>query len=79
MFMFLNLQFVDFLVALGLLLMLNENLKYAEGSDPSLYSGKIIECAWDGDRHEWIFKRIRTDKSNPNDFNTYKKVLRQLL
>ncbi|XP_073221868.1 uncharacterized protein [Cicer arietinum] len=51
---------------------------FEEGSDPSLYSGKIIECAWDGDRHEWIFKRIRTDKSNPNDFNTYKKVMRSI-
>lgn len=43
-----------------------------------LYSGKIIECAWDGDRNEWIFKRVRTDKSTPNDLNTYKKVMRSI-
>ncbi|KAG5022647.1 hypothetical protein JHK85_018989 [Glycine max] len=44
-----------------------------EGLDPLHYSGKIIECSWDSDRQEWIFKRIRTDKSTPNDFNTYRK------
>lgn len=51
---------------------------FEEGSDPMLYSGKIIECAWDGDRNEWIFKRVRTDKSTPNDLNTYKKVMRSI-
>ncbi|CAJ2670676.1 unnamed protein product [Trifolium pratense] len=51
---------------------------FEEGSDPLLYSGKIIECAWDGDRNEWIFKRVRTDKSTPNDINTYKKVMRSI-
>ncbi|KAJ1437341.1 Nucleic acid-binding, OB-fold [Sesbania bispinosa] len=51
---------------------------WKEGSDPLLYSGKIIECAWDSDKQEWIFKRIRTDKSTPNDFNTYKKVMKSI-
>ncbi|CAL5192252.1 unnamed protein product [Lathyrus oleraceus] len=51
---------------------------FEEGSDPMPYSGKIIECAWDGDKNEWIFKRVRTDKSTPNDFNTYKKVMRSI-
>ncbi|AES79509.1 mRNA capping enzyme, putative [Medicago truncatula] len=27
-----------------------------EGSDLVLYSRKIIECAWDGDRNKWIIK-----------------------
>lgn len=58
---------------------LMKNPKSAEGSDPLNYCGKIIECAWDSDKQEWIFKRVRTDKSTPNDFNTYKKVLCQLL
>ncbi|KAL3010327.1 hypothetical protein AAZX31_07G135700 [Glycine max] len=49
-----------------------------EGLDPLHYSGKIIECSWDSDRQEWIFKRIRTDKSTPNDFNTYRKVMRSI-
>lgn len=55
--------------------MLNRNLNFAEGSDPLLYSEKIIECSWDSDKQKWVFKRVRTDKSTPNDFNTYKKVL----
>ncbi|PNY06317.1 mRNA-capping enzyme, partial [Trifolium pratense] len=49
-----------------------------DGSDPSLYSGKIIECTWDFDNLEWIFLRIRTDKSTPNEFNTYRKVMRSI-
>jgi len=59
--------------------LLNGILKPAEGSDPLHFSGKIIECSWDSDRQEWIYKRIRTDKSTPNDFNTYRKVLCQHL
>ncbi|KAG6640172.1 hypothetical protein I3843_10G146200 [Carya illinoinensis] len=51
---------------------------FGDGSDPSLYSGKIIECKWGFDEEEWIFMRIRVDKSTPNDFNTYKKVMRSI-
>lgn len=46
----------------------------SDGSDPLLYSGKIIECSWDSDEQVWVCMRIRTDKSTPNDFGTYKKV-----
>lgn len=46
----------------------------ADASDPSSCSGKIIECSWDSDSKLWVFMRVRTDKSTPNDFNTYKKV-----
>jgi mRNA-capping enzyme len=53
-------------------------VSFKEGSDPSFYSGKIIECAWDSVENEWILMRIRTDKSTPNDFNTYRKVLRSI-
>ncbi|KAG4403438.1 hypothetical protein GLYMA_01G111200v4 [Glycine max] len=49
-------------------------VEFTDGSDPSLYSGKIIECSWDFDKLEWKFMRIRTDKSTPNEFNTYRKV-----
>jgi len=49
-------------------------LNSADGTDPSVYSGKIIECSWDFDKLEWKFMRIRTDKSTPNEFNTYRKV-----
>ncbi|KAH1069018.1 hypothetical protein GYH30_006556 [Glycine max] len=49
-------------------------VEFTDGSDPSLYSGKIIECSWDFDKLEWKYMRIRTDKSTPNEFNTYRKV-----
>ncbi|XP_027348894.1 mRNA-capping enzyme-like isoform X1 [Abrus precatorius] len=59
-------------------LMEGYRVAFEEDSDPLLFSGKIIECSWDSDRQEWIFKRVRTDKSTPNDFNTYKKVMRSI-
>ncbi|KAM3693145.1 hypothetical protein ACJW31_08G144200 [Castanea mollissima] len=51
---------------------------FEDGVDPSSYSGKIIECSWDSEKDEWIFMRIRLDKSTPNDINTYKKVVRSI-
>ncbi|CAL5210801.1 unnamed protein product [Lathyrus oleraceus] len=59
-------------------LMDGNKVAFPDGSDPSLYSGKIIECTWDFDNLEWIFLRIRTDKSTPNEFNTYRKVMRSI-
>ncbi|KAJ1411281.1 Nucleic acid-binding, OB-fold [Sesbania bispinosa] len=59
-------------------LMEGNRVSFTDGSDPSLYSGKIIECSWDFDEQEWKFLRIRTDKSTPNEFNTYKKVMRSI-
>ncbi|XP_045833751.1 mRNA-capping enzyme-like isoform X2 [Trifolium pratense] len=59
-------------------LMDGNKVAFKDGSDPSLYSGKIIECTWDFDNLEWIFLRIRTDKSTPNEFNTYRKVMRSI-
>ncbi|WVZ16817.1 hypothetical protein V8G54_009799 [Vigna mungo] len=53
-------------------------VEFTDGTDPSLYSGKIIECCWDFDKLEWKFMRIRTDKSTPNEFNTYRKVMRSI-
>jgi mRNA-capping enzyme len=46
--------------------------------DPSLYSGKIVECAWNSDDEVWTFMRIRIDKTTPNDINTFRKVLRSI-
>ncbi|KAG2690772.1 hypothetical protein I3760_09G205100 [Carya illinoinensis] len=51
---------------------------FKDGTEPSLCSGKIIECSWDFEEEEWVYMRIRTDKSTPNDFNTYKKVMRSI-
>lgn len=47
---------------------------FAGEEDASSLSGKIIECSWDVDAGSWVCMRIRTDKSTPNDINTYRKV-----
>ncbi|XP_077225488.1 uncharacterized protein LOC143858668 [Tasmannia lanceolata] len=47
-------------------------------SDISSYSGKIIECSWDSEEQSWVCMRIRTDKATPNEFNTYRKVMRSI-
>lgn len=46
--------------------------------DPSVFSGSIIECTWDSKKNVWVYMRVRTDKSNPNEFNTYMKVMRSI-
>ncbi|XP_043713709.1 mRNA-capping enzyme-like isoform X3 [Telopea speciosissima] len=83
---------VDFLFELEdedrQLLYLHErgNRKLMEGNlvvfkgdlDPSAFSGKIIECSWDSEEEVWVCMRIRADKSTPNEFNTYKKVMRSI-
>ncbi|OMO97430.1 hypothetical protein COLO4_14610 [Corchorus olitorius] len=54
-------------------------VEFRDVSDPpSAFSGKIIECGWDPDKQVWIYMRVRTDKSTPNDFNTFKKVMRSI-
>ncbi|KAG8480674.1 hypothetical protein CXB51_025225 [Gossypium anomalum] len=56
-------------------LMEGNTAEFREVSDPpSSFSGKIIECSWDPDRLVWVYMRIRTDKSTPNDINTYRKI-----
>jgi hypothetical protein len=67
-------QFIVCFISISLALIAFCNIKSADGTEPSFYSGKIIECSWDFDNLEWIFLRIRTDKSTPNEFNTYRKV-----
>ncbi|KAK4268654.1 hypothetical protein QN277_025274 [Acacia crassicarpa] len=59
-------------------LMEGNRVAFKDGSDPSFYSGKIIECSWDSDNQEWELMRVRTDKSTPNEFNTFKKVMRSI-
>ncbi|XP_021277196.1 mRNA-capping enzyme-like [Herrania umbratica] len=60
-------------------LMEGNRVEFRYVSDPPCsFSGKIIECCWDPDQHVWIYMRIRTDKSTPNDFNTFKKVKRSM-
>ncbi|KAL1821555.1 hypothetical protein ACET3Z_016424 [Daucus carota] len=50
-------------------------------TDPSLYSGRIVECTLAVEEEEervWTLMRIRPDKSTPNDINTYQKVMRSI-
>ncbi|XP_068338757.1 uncharacterized protein [Pyrus communis] len=83
---------VDFLFELGVdgreLLFLNERGKkklmggyrvvFKDELDPAFCSGKIVECAWDAEQNVWVCMRTRPDKSTPNEFNTYKKVMRSI-
>ncbi|KAL8224881.1 hypothetical protein R6Q57_017438 [Mikania cordata] len=41
-------------------------------------AGKIIECSWDSEKDVWVFMRMRPDKSTPNEFITFKKVMRSI-
>uniref|UniRef100_A0A2C9VEM6 mRNA guanylyltransferase n=1 Tax=Manihot esculenta TaxID=3983 RepID=A0A2C9VEM6_MANES len=59
-------------------LMEGNTVVFKDGSDPSSFSGKIIECSWDSDEQVWVCMRVRTDKSTPNEFNTYRKVMRSI-
>ncbi|XP_065867046.1 uncharacterized protein [Euphorbia lathyris] len=59
-------------------LMEGNTVVYKDDSDPASYSGKIIECSWDSEEQVWECMRIRTDKNTPNDFNTYRKVMRSI-
>jgi len=59
-------------------LMEGNRVVFNDDSDPASYSGKIIECSWDAEENVWNCMRIRVDKATPNDFNTYKKVLRSI-
>ncbi|XP_024981198.1 mRNA-capping enzyme-like isoform X1 [Cynara cardunculus var. scolymus] len=84
---------VDFLFEVGNnnrhMLCLNERgrRKTMDGNrvvfrDPSIdvfsLSGKIIECSWDSEEDVWVFMRMRPDKSTPNEFITFKKVMRSI-
>ncbi|KAI9116223.1 hypothetical protein K1719_013153 [Acacia pycnantha] len=48
---------------------------FKDVSDISFYLGKIIECYWDSEEKHWVCMRIRTEKSTPNEINTYRKVM----
>ncbi|KAL5709234.1 mRNA guanylyltransferase [Ranunculus cassubicifolius] len=51
---------------------------FGNETDPSEFSGKIIECTWNPKERVWVYLRVRIDKSNPNEFNTYMKVMRSI-
>ncbi|XP_006355384.1 mRNA-capping enzyme-like isoform X1 [Solanum tuberosum] len=59
-------------------LMEGSRVVFPDGSDPSAYSDKIIECSFDTNNQKWIWMRTRVDKGTPNDYNTYRKVMRSI-
>ncbi|KAL3517846.1 hypothetical protein ACH5RR_020435 [Cinchona calisaya] len=59
-------------------LMARNKVVFQDRSSPSLYSGKIIECSWNPDDRVWSCMRIRSDKTTPNDYYTYLKVMRSI-
>ncbi|KAF6150743.1 hypothetical protein GIB67_020826 [Kingdonia uniflora] len=59
-------------------LMEGSQVVFRDGSDPLLYSGKVIECSWDFEEEVWVYMRVRVDKNTPNEINTYRKVMRSI-
>ncbi|XP_074312021.1 uncharacterized protein LOC141647644 isoform X2 [Silene latifolia] len=60
-------------------LMDNDGVVFGDAFEPSSsYSGKIIECSWDSEENVWVCMRVRVDKSTPNEFNTYRKVMKSI-
>ncbi|MED6181163.1 hypothetical protein PIB30_016917 [Stylosanthes scabra] len=59
-------------------LMEGNKVIFKDASDIYSYSGKIIECYWDNEERHWVCMRIRFDKANPNEINTYRKVMRSI-
>ncbi|CAA0827503.1 mRNA capping enzyme family protein [Striga hermonthica] len=58
--------------------LMDARVVFPDGNDPSTYSGKIIECSWNSEEGVWVCMRVRIDKGTPNEFNTYKKVMRSI-
>nr|GEW53415.1 mRNA-capping enzyme-like [Tanacetum cinerariifolium] len=59
-------------------LMEGNRIAFGDDIDLASYSGKIVECAWNKEEEVWVCMRVRTDKATPNDFNTYRKVMRSI-
>jgi hypothetical protein len=49
-----------------------------DGEDPSSFKDKIIECARGAEPGTWTYMRVRTDKSHPNAYGVYLKVLNSI-
>ncbi|KAL2923090.1 mRNA-capping enzyme [Bienertia sinuspersici] len=59
-------------------LMENNRVMFRDDVDPSPYSGKIVECSFDTEENLWVCMRVRADKTTPNEFNTYRKVMKSI-
>ncbi|CAD6252202.1 unnamed protein product [Miscanthus lutarioriparius] len=56
-------------------LMDGARIAFTDDVDPSSVAGRIVECSWNKEEKCWACMRIRSDKSTPNDINTYRKVM----
>lgn len=67
-------------LSLIMMYLLSDEYKFnlIEEDESASLSGKIIECSWDSEDGSWTCMRIRTDKSTPNDINTYRKVINDM-
>jgi len=59
-------------------LMDGARISFTDDVDPSSVAGRIVECSWNKEEQCWACMRIRSDKSTPNDINTYRKVMRSI-
>ncbi|KQJ88929.1 hypothetical protein BRADI_4g22137v3 [Brachypodium distachyon] len=59
-------------------LMDGSRMVFPNEEDPSSISGRIVECSWSKEDQCWVCMRVRSDKSTPNDINTYRKVMRSI-
>ncbi|EES08355.1 hypothetical protein BDA96_05G104000 [Sorghum bicolor] len=59
-------------------LMDGARIAFTDDVDPSSVAGRIVECSWNKEEQCWACMRIRSDKSTPNDINTYRKVMRSI-
>ncbi|KAI3869434.1 hypothetical protein MKX03_020988 [Papaver bracteatum] len=57
--------------------MYGSSVLFMNGEDPSELSGKIIECSH-YEKKAWCFMRVRVDKSTPNDYSVYERVMRSI-
>ncbi|KAI3957222.1 hypothetical protein MKW98_012097 [Papaver atlanticum] len=57
--------------------MFGNRVLFMNGEDPSELSGKIIECSH-YEKKAWCFMRVRVDKSTPNDYSVYERVMRSI-
>ncbi|AQK49463.1 mRNA capping enzyme family protein [Zea mays] len=60
-------------------LMDGARIAFTDDVDPSSIAGRIVECSWNKEEQCWSCMRIRSDKSTPNDINTYRKASSDIL
>ncbi|WVZ53057.1 hypothetical protein U9M48_004047 [Paspalum notatum var. saurae] len=60
-------------------LMDGARIAFPDETDPTSVAGRIVECSWNKEEQCWVCMRIRSDKSTPNDINTYRKASSPIL